>query len=93
MINGIKLSAEEIVGDLDFADDITMLQSCKQRLKELLNRISEKTRIRINLSKTKTMALLIPHFISDVEKRKLNNSWNTGTLEAYWRIRDQHPTK
>ena len=57
--NGIKLSAKVTVGDLDFADDITMLQLCKQRLQEHLNRVSEKASqlgLRINSSKTKTIA-------------------------------------
>ena len=58
MTNGIKLFVKVTVGDLDFADDITLLQLCKQHLQELLNRMSKKAiklGLRINSSKTKTM--------------------------------------
>ena len=41
MTDGIKLSAKVTFVDLDFADEITMLHPCKQRLQELLNRVSE----------------------------------------------------
>jgi len=57
--DGIKLLAEVTIGNHDFADDITMLRPCKQRLQELLNKVSEKAShlgLKIYSSKTKTMA-------------------------------------
>jgi ribosomal protein S13 len=49
----------KILSDLDFADDVALLEMTKQRLQELLNKVSvkaEKVGLNINIDKTKSMA-------------------------------------
>ena len=60
--DGTEFSAELRVSDLDFANDITMLQFSKQRLQELLNRVSKKASqlgLRTNSSKINSMATIV----------------------------------
>ena len=55
---GVKISSRQI-SDLDFADDVVLLEEAKQRLQLLLDAIDEKAEkvgLAVNVSKTKSMA-------------------------------------
>ena len=57
--DGIQLNPETRLSDVDFADDIAVLESCKQRLQELLDKVRERgghVGLKINNEKTKCMA-------------------------------------
>ena len=55
-----QLNTEHQIKDLDCANDSTLIESCKQRLQELLKAVRDRGQLvglRINTDKTKSMAV------------------------------------
>ena len=56
---GIDIGEPARLEDLDFADDISLLETCKLRLHTLINSVedaAEQSGLKINTNKTKSMA-------------------------------------
>ena len=57
---GIKIAGRNI-NSLRYADDTTLISECKEELKSLLMKVkeeSEKVGLKLNIQKTKTMAMV-----------------------------------
>ena len=79
---GIKIAGRNI-NNLRYADDTTFLAESKEELKCLLMKVkeeSEKVGLKLNIQKTKIMAIWSHHFMGN----RWGNSGNSESLFFFW---------